>query len=261
MSFLMAINSLGPILGPIVGSFVLSISTWQTIFYILVVWGILLLVLSKGFVDETLVVEKRAKSVIDSLRQMKTDILNLKFMLTAISLSFIMGGFFSYLAASPFVFQVIYGFTLFEYSLTFAAIAIFLATIASQAGRFARRTSDLKVVIFAYTLMILAGLSVLIEAIVVPESHWFVFVSLAIYCAMMGTSQSAGFSVFMSFRKGGAGAASGIFGVLNFLFGALCSPLVGLLGEKSMLPLGLNLFVCAILATLLLLVALKLKKS
>ena len=111
MSFLMAINSLGPILGPIVGSFVLSISTWQTIFYILVVWGILLLVLSKGFVDETLVVEKRAKSVIDSLRQMKTDILNLKFMLTAISLSFIMGGFFSYLAASPFVFQVIYGFT------------------------------------------------------------------------------------------------------------------------------------------------------
>ena len=90
---------------------------------------------------------------------------------------------------------------------------------------------------------------------------WFVFVSLAIYCAMMGTSQSAGFSVFMSFRKGGAGAASGIFGVLNFLFGALCSPLVGLLGEKSMLPLGLNLFVCAILATLLLLVALKLKKS
>ena len=146
MSFLMAINSLGPILGPIVGSFVLSISTWQTIFYILVVWGILLLVLSKGFVDETLVVEKRAKSVIDSLRQMKTDILNLKFMLTAISLSFIMGGFFSYLAASPFVFQVIYGFTLFESSLTFAAIAIFLATIASQAGRFARRTSDLKVV-------------------------------------------------------------------------------------------------------------------
>ena len=91
-------------------------------------------------------------------------------MLTAISLSFIMGGFFSYLAASPFVFQVIYGFTLFEYSLTFAAIAIFLATIASQAGRFARRTSDLKVVFFAYTLMILAGLSVLIEAIVVPES-------------------------------------------------------------------------------------------
>ena len=102
---------IGPILGPIVGSFVLSISTWQTIFYILVVWGILLLVLSKGFVDETLVVEKRAKSVIDSLRQMKTDILNLKFMLTAISLSFIMGGFFSYLAASPFVFQVIYPLT------------------------------------------------------------------------------------------------------------------------------------------------------
>ena len=31
-------------------------------------------------------------------------------MLTVFSLSFVMGGFFSYLAASPFVFQKVYGF-------------------------------------------------------------------------------------------------------------------------------------------------------
>ena len=74
---------------------------------------------------------------------------------------------------------------------------------------------------------------------------------------MMGLSQTAGFGVVMSFKRGGAGAASGIFGVMYFAIGSLISPLVGILGEKSMLPLGLNLFICAIIALLLLFVALK----
>ncbi|MCI5577851.1 MAG: hypothetical protein MR366_09920, partial [Succinivibrio sp.] len=50
---------------------------------------------------------------------------------------------------------------------------------------------------------------------------------------------------------------SGIFGVMYFAIGSLISPLVGILGEKSMLPLGLNLFICAIIALLFLFIALK----
>ena len=65
-----------------------------------------------------------------------------------------------------------------------------------------------------------------------------------------------GFSVAMGSRRGGACAASGIFGVLGFFFGAIASPLVGLMGEMSMVPqiavmfgsstIGLLLFVCAL---------------
>lgn len=259
MSFLMAINSLGPILGPIVGSLVVTYFTWQVIFFILVVWGIILIYLTKFHVPESLAVEKREKSALVSILKMKTDLLNLKFMLTVFSLSFVMGGFFSYLAASPFVFQKVYGFTPVEYSFTFAFIAVCITIIASSAGRLSRRLSELKVVVFAYVLLLISGIGVLIISFIRPESFVPVLFCLAVYCSMMGLSQSAGFGVVMSFKKGGAGSASGIFGVMYFLIGSLVSPLVGVMGELSMIPFGINLSVCAILAIALLYFATRIK--
>ena len=255
----MAINSLGPILGPIVGSLVVTYFAWQVIFFILVGWGLILIYLTKFHVPESLAEAKREKSALISILKMKTDLLNLKFMLTVFSLSFVMGGFFSYLAASPFVFQKVYGFTPIEYSFTFAFIAICISIIASTSGRLSRRLSELKVVIIAYVLLLISGIGVLIISFVRPESFVPVLVCLAIYCAMMGLSQSAGFGVVMSFKKGEAGSASGIFGVMYFLIGSLVSPLVGVMGELSMIPFGINLSVCAILAIVFLYFAVRIK--
>ena len=269
MSFLMAINSLGPILGPIVGSLVVTYFAWQVIFFILVGWGLILIYLTKFHVPESLAEAKREKSALISILKMKTDLLNLKFMLTVFSLSFVMGGFFSYLAASPFVFQKVYGFTPIEYSFTFAFISICISIIASTSGRLSRRLSELKVVIIAYVLLLISGIGVLIISFVRPESFVPVLVCLAIYCAMMGLFQSAShcynsskaadFGVVMSFKKGGAGSASGIFGVMYFLIGSLVSPLVGVMGELSMIPFGINLSVCAILAIVFLYFAVRIK--
>ena len=106
-------------------------------------------------------------------------------------------------------------------------------------------------------LMIISGAVVIAISFIKPQSFIYVLAALAVYCSMMGLSQTAGFGVVMSFKRGGAGAASGIFGVMYFAIGSLISPLVGILGEKSMLPLGLNLFICAIIALLFLFIALK----
>lgn len=67
---------------------------------------------------------------------------------------------------------------------------------------------------------------------------------------MMGAAQTAGFGIVMGARKGGAGSASGIFGVLTFIFGAITSPLVGLMGEQSMVPIMATMSVCSLMAIL-----------
>ena len=105
--------------------------------------------------------------------------------------------------------------------------------------------------------MIISGAVVIAISFIKPQSFIYVLAALAVYCSMMGLSQTAGFGVVMSFKRGGAGAASGIFGVMYFAIGSIISPLGGILGEKSMLPLGLNLFICAIIALLFLFIALK----
>ena len=177
-------------------------------------------------------------------------------MLVALSLASIMGGFFSYLAASPFVFQVIYGMTPFGYSCTFAFISVCISLTGASAGRLSRKYGEESVVKGAYFIMFSAAVLMLIEALIVPDNYLFVLLTLAVYCSMMAVSQAAGFGIVMSLKKGGAGAASGLFGVLYFLFGSMVSPFVGIMGENSILPLGINLLSCVIVAIILLKIAL-----
>lgn len=260
MSFLMAINSIAPILAPIIGSFIISFATWQALFYVLTGWGVLLILQTVLFVDESLDKNKRAKSIKDSIVLMKADLFNVRFMLVCIAFAMIMGGFFSYLAASPFVFQSIYGFTPFEYSLTFALVSLCVSAIAPFSGTFAKRFSNINTSRCAIILMIVSGLIAMIIALSPPQSFIPILLVFCVYCSMMGFSMSCGFSIAMEFKKGGAGAASGIFGVMYFVIGSLISPFVGIFGENSMIPLAFNLLFCAILALVFLELSKRLKR-
>lgn len=259
MSILMTINSVAPILGPIIGSLIITFGTWQDIFIALALFGLLLLILSYTSVPESLSVEKREQRILATFGGMLKECCNLKFMMLVCGLSLIMGGFFAYLAASPFVFQIIYEFTPLQYSMTFALIAVSISINAFVTGRLSRRTGERRMLMIAMGVMIISGLAMLLLAVIVPQSPILVIIALLFFCAFMGTSQTVGFGIVMSARSGGAGAASGIYGVFNFLFGASCSPLATIMGDKSMLPLGLILSLCSISALILCVIALRLK--
>lgn len=82
------------------------------------------------------------------------------------------------------------------------------------------------------------------------DNLYIIAVILGLFVSMMGAAQAAGFGIVMGSRIGGAGAASGIFGVLNFVFGAITSPLVGLMGDQSMIPIIITMTVCSIMSIL-----------
>lgn len=251
MSLLMTINSVAPVLGPIIGSFLLTFSTWQSVFIVLACFGIILLLLSFSSVPESLEPQKRQQHIAQTFKGMFAECTNKRFMLYVLSLGTVMGGFFSYLSASPFVFQVIFSSTPFQYSLIFASIAISISATAFAAGRLAPRVGERKMIYIAMSLMIISASAVLFMSFYLPSSPVPVIIFLMIFCSMMGTCQTVGFGIVMSSRKGGAGAASGIFGVMHFFCGALMTPVPGLMGENSMIPLGLCLISCALLALIL----------
>lgn len=259
MSILMTINSVAPILGPIIGSLIITFGTWQDIFIALALFGLFLLLLSYTRVPESLSAEKREQRILATFGGMLKECCNLKFMMLVCGLSLIMGGFFAYLAASPFVFQIIYEFTPLQYSMAFALIAVSISVNAFVTGRLSRLTGERAMLMIAMGVMIIAGIAMLLLAIIEPQSPILVIIALLFFCAFMGTSQTVGFGIVMSARCGGAGAASGIYGVFNFLFGAACTPLATIMGDRSMLPLGLILSVCSIGALLLCLIALRIK--
>ena len=260
MSLLMAINSIAPILGPIMGSFIITFLSWEYIFYFLTIWGILLAACSFADIPESHFPNANEKRVFKSIINMLKELTNIRFLFFVISLSLVMGAFFSYLSASPFVFQVIYGYTPLQFSLGFGLIAAFISVSALFAGRLVSRMGEVAVAYGAYLVMLVAAVVILACAILEPESSIILYIALMIFFGMMGAVNTAGFSIVMESRRGGAGAASGIFGVTTYIFGAMTSPLMGIMGEHSMIPLGVSIFVCTLLAIITFKVGLNIKK-
>lgn len=251
MAMLMTVNSLAPILGPMMGSGLMLFGSFRVIFWFLAIWGGLLFLLCYLKLDETCEKDTTGSPVKVAITNMAKELTNLRFMLMILSLSISMGGFFAYLAASPFVFQQIYGYSSFGYSVVFAANAIVITGLAQLAGRISGRTGDLIIVKVSVLIMIISSLAMLYLAFNPPESSVFVVIAILGFVGVVGSSQTAGFGVVMSTIRGAAGAATGLFGVTTFVAGAITSPLVGVMGEHSMVPLAICMVVCSGLAFLL----------
>lgn len=255
MGILMAINSVAPVLGPIIGSLIITISTWKVIFYLLAIIGLIVTILCILFIKESHKTISIKHGVSKAIFKMLKELTNLKFLLYVVSLSFIMGGFFGYISAAPFVLQVHYKLTPLGFSAAFASITVCIAVASMISGRIVKRVGEVRMVWFSYFVMLVSALSILTIAIFPPKSFIVILVLLMFFCSMMGVSQTAGFTIVMKVRKGDAGAASGIFGVMTFLFGSLTSPLMGLMGDNSIIPLGVCLTLCTIMAILCMRVA------
>ena len=261
MALLMTVNSLAPILGPLLGSAIVSAFSWHWLFIFLAIWGVALLLSSMTMLQETLPQAKRQHRLSGAIKDMFLQLGEKRFLTLALALSFVMGGFFAYLAASPFVLQVIYGFSALEYALIFGTNSICITLASLLAGRLERRLGGAFLVKASFMVMIISGAGMLVTALWQPASAIPAMLCMLCFVSMVGYSQTPGFGIVMAARTKGAGAASGIFGILGFVFGSITSPLVGLMGDTSMLPLALCMLISAVVSLVLFILGMRMPKA
>ena len=261
MSMLMAVNSVAPILGPILGSAIVSYFAWPALFFFLVLWGAVLFVGSSTLIKETLPVEKRHANALNPIKAMFSQLFNARFMCLCLSLSCIMGAFVGYLAASPFIFQSIYHLSEIGYAMVFGSAALCMSISAQISARIAKRMNAVKQLNCIFTLYLCSGLGFWAVIILEPQSFVWAQICSCLLASMMAMAQAAGFAFVMGSRTCGAGAASGIFGVFSYMSGSLLSPFAGIMGELSMVPLATMIVCCGLAAFVLMNVGARLRNQ
>jgi len=94
----------------------------------------------------------------------------------------------------------------------------------------------------------LIGSTLLMMAISLHLSLPFVMLALFLIVSTVGIVGTTSFSLAMERQGKVAGSASAFLGILPFAGGGLVSPLVGLGGEQTAVPMGLVILICSILA-------------
>lgn len=157
---------------------------------------------------------------------------------------------FSYISASPFITQHIYGMSPQQFSIMFAVVGISLIVSSQLTGKlvdFINRQMLLRIL----TLIQLVGILSVTFTLVNHLSIWILCFGFIILVAPVTGVATLGFSIAMDERTGGNGSASSLLGLIQYLLGGVISPLVGLMGEENYVPYVTIILIAGILLIVL----------
>ena len=166
---------------------------------------------------------------------------------------FTFGVLFAYISASPFIYQDMAGLSPSAYSVAFTvnSLGILVSNIASArlAGRFAAEkilyTGVAGMVTAIVYLVVVVALSPAGTLGLVPVTAGFILLTLSIGAVLPNAA-----ALSMQATVGRSGTGSALLGAAQFLLAAIVSPLTGLAGPLSAIPMLLVMGVSAALVLL-----------
>lgn len=247
MSLLMLVNGLAPVIAPLIGGHILLFSTWRFIFIILAIFSIILFIGSLMF-SESLSPEKRISGGITmSFKNYSTLLKDINFLGQSLVQLFAFGAFFAYITGSSFIYQNIFNLSAQQFSYMFGlnSCGIILASVLSaKASNIIKIKTILNTSLWQLTIGSLLFLSAM-------YFNWsFIITSIILFCTVCTVSifGSAGFSMAMAKYGHQAGSASAILGFAGMFSAGFVSPLVGIGGSHTGIPMGIVMVVCSVLA-------------
>ncbi|GEK35266.1 multidrug effflux MFS transporter [Kurthia sibirica] len=251
IALLALVNGVAPIVAPLFGGIILSFAQWHFVFYTLAIIGLVMLVAVIWKLPETLPVAERVQgNILAPYKSFPKILKDKSFMNFAISQALIMTCLFAYIAGSPFVLQKMYGLTAVEFSATFAINGVGIIIATQITARLASTIAEQSLLRFG-TLLATIGSTLLLIVAVNRLSIWLLMLSLLLIVAAVGIVTTTAFSLAMQNQGKQAGSASALLGLLAFVGGSIVSPLVGIAGEDTAIPMALVIFVCALVAYIL----------
>lgn len=253
MALLMLVNGIAPVVAPTIGGIILNYSVWRMGFVILTIFGFVMVIGSLLKVPESLTVTNR-----ESSSGLKTMFKNFKILLKTprFVLPMLIQGMtfvllFTYISASPFIIQKIYGMTAIQFSWMFAGIGITLI-ISSQLTGYLVDFIDSQKLMRGMTMIQIIGVILVTIVLLNHWNFWILAIGFIILIAPVTGVATLGFTIAMDESSSGRGSSSSLLGLVQFLFGGVASPLVGVKGEDDPIP-----YIIIIIATAVILIILQ----
>ncbi|UYB42735.1 multidrug effflux MFS transporter [Streptomyces sp. Je 1-4] len=251
-STLMLISGVAPVVAPLIGGQILQLTDWRGVFVVLTAVGVALTLLVWRKLHETLPPERRHSGGLgQTLRTMRDLLADRVFSGYALVGAFAFAALFAYISASPFVVQEIYGASPQTFSLLFGINSVGLVAVGQINGKLlvGRVGLDkvlgtgLAVIALAAAALLLMSAGVFGHVGLVPTAA-----GLFVLMAAMGLVMPSTNTLALLRTPHAAGSASALLGTSTFLLGSVASPLVGMAGERTAVPMALVQLSCAVLA-------------
>lgn len=244
-SLMMIINGAAPVLAPLIGGSLMGVIGWRGVFWILAGLAVAMFIGVVAVLTETHPKDRRhTGGVTAMLRDARSVLTNREYIGYTLAFAFGFTVMFAYISASPFVLQNVLGLSPLHYSFAFAAnaagIVIMNAVNARIVGRFGQR----RLLHLGLGLLVLFSVLLLVDALLGPVL-WASLLLLWGAVASLGLVAANATALALDQVRHAAGTGSAVLGALQFGLAAVVSPIVGLGGDHTALPMAVAMVVSA----------------
>jgi MFS transporter, DHA1 family, multidrug resistance protein len=247
---------LAPLAAPMLGGVVVTYLGWRAVFAVLAVINLLALLGVLLFVGESLPEQRRRPGGLKALAASTCSVLtNRNYLGYTVTTALVTAAMFAYVSASPFVLQDIVGLTPAGYSYTFASCSLAVAAGSAVARSTVRNVAPRRVLVGGVIALVAITALLLLTVTVGGVRPAPTIALMGCFMADIGFLYGHAAMLATTEVHHAAGTGSAILGFLQYAAGALASPLVGLAGHHSAVPMGVVMFCATVtaVATLLLL--------
>lgn len=233
LSTLVLVMAIAPIAGPLIGGQIIRLSTWHSIFWLLVVIGALMFI-SLNWLPETLPEDKRVKaSLAGAFRNYRSLLTNGRFMRYTLSLTFYYVGAYAFITGSPFVYISYYHVDPQHYGWLFALNIIGVMAMSVVNRRLVQRHALEQ--LLKYATMLAALAAVALALLVKLESGGIVAIIVSIFLlfSMNGITAATSTAAALDAVPNIAGSASALIGALQYGSGIISSLLLAAFSDGT----------------------------
>lgn len=249
LSRLALVVGLAPVVAPVVGSQLLQVMDWRGLFWVLGAYGLVVLLAVAFLIVETLPESRRHVAGHSSMRERYRALFRDRVYLGAALVGgMTFTGLFAYLSTSSFLFQQVYGFTPQEYGILFAVNSIGVVIGVQVSSRLIRGPVPPQYIIAGTTLVHLAMAISIVVLDTSGAGFWGTAIPLWIYIAACGFTFPAVQVLALANHGAEAGTAASLLGALNFGLAGALSPLAGLFGVGTAVPMAVLMGAAAVVA-------------
>lgn len=234
---LWAMTALGPAIASPLGALLTTWGGWRAALLGLAVLATLMLISSALLIPESLPAPARHPFTLAALRHNMAGLVrNPCYVGYVIAFAAGYAGLMVYISSSSFIVQDVFGMGPVGYSMTFTYTSLVIMVGAWLTGRIAPRVGSARLLAWAQTLALGAAVAGAVLALTGALSFPLYLVLVGAFSLGSGGILSGGSSLAVGQARHAAGAGSALLGFTQFGFGAVASPLGGLLGSATAVP-------------------------
>ena len=247
------IMMLAPLFAPVIGGALLVLFNWQSIFYFMMLFAIVVFTVFYLFMPESRdkILITRKITVNQFVGNYKIFFSNKRAIFMLLTVSSAVAGLFTFLTGSSFMYIEYFGIDQDIFPILFASNIISNIILSLYSTKLLKKYEPDKILSFGLALQFLAGFLFLATVLFSDTpSFWIVFFSIVLYIGSLGLIFGNSTAIILNLLPQISGSANALIGVSRFSFSFITGSLLAVFHSGDLVPMSIVMFSCTAIANL-----------